>query len=57
MVTLAPPLAVDSIVKPPAVTLLMAILFPAVISMSSLPLPDPPAVNLRFTLLPEATDD
>ena len=50
-------LVAASIVNPAEVTLLKLTLLPAVTSISSLPLPDPPAVNLKFTLEPSATED
>ena len=49
-----PPPPDAAIVNPPALTLLKVILLPAVIKISSSVLP---SLNLKFTLLPDATDD
>ena len=49
-----PPPPDDAIVNQFALTLLKVILLPAVIKISSSVLP---SLNLKFTLLPDATDD
>ena len=50
-----PPPPDAAIVNPPALTLLKVILLPAVIKISSFV--PPLSVSLKFTLLPDATDD